>query len=75
MHTACRAMHYNTYGVFFSTIKCALYLQKNAILPSKSVVCFIPNNFYIPMVEEGIAFYALYKSRVLIIPCKAGDSW
>ena len=23
---------------------------------------------------EGIAFYALYKSRVLIIPCKANDS-
>ena len=23
---------------------------------------------------EGIAFYALYKSRVLIIPCKADDS-
>ena len=23
---------------------------------------------------EGITFYALYKSRVLIIPCKANDS-
>ena len=23
---------------------------------------------------EGIVFYALYKSRVLIIPCKADDS-
>ena len=23
---------------------------------------------------EGIVFYALYKSRVLIIPCKAQDS-
>ena len=22
---------------------------------------------------EGIAFYALYKSRVLLIPCKADD--
>ena len=24
---------------------------------------------------EGIAFYTLYKSKVLIIPCKADDSW
>ena len=55
-------------------------LKKNAILclflknvsPSKRVTCFILNNLHIPMVE-GIAFYALYKSRVLIIPCKADD--
>ena len=70
----------HTYGVFFSTKKCAHYLNKNAILclilksvlPSKRVVCFIPNNLHFAM-AEGIAFYALYKSRVLIIPCKADD--
>ena len=31
---------------------------------------FILNNLHLPM-QEGIPFYALYKSRVLIIPCKA----
>ena len=70
----------NTYGVFFSTKKNQLYLKKNAILcfflknisPSKKVVCFILNNLHFPMVEI-IAFYALYKSRVLIIPCKSDD--
>ena len=64
-------------GVFFSTKKCALYL-KNAISclflknvsPSKRVICFILNNLHFPMVE-GIVFYALHKSRVLIIHCKA----
>ena len=39
-------------------------------LPLKGVVCFILNNLHFSMVE-GIAFYALHKSRVLIIPCKA----
>ena len=70
---------------FFSTKKCTLYLkkkkQKNFILclffknvsPSQRVVCFILNNLHFPM-GEGIAFYALYKSKVLIIPCKADDS-
>ena len=56
------------------------FTNKNAILclflknvsPSKSVVCFILNNSHLPMVE-GIAFYALHKSRVLIIPCKADN--
>ena len=70
----------DTNAVFFSIKKCALYL-KNAILclflqnvlPSKRVVCFILNNLYFLMVE-GIAFYALYKSKVLIISCKADDS-
>ena len=58
--------------------KCALYFKKcNSCLflknvsPSKRVICFILNNLHFPMVE-GIAFYALYKSRRLIIPCKAG---
>ena len=37
------------------------------------VVCFILNNLHFLVVVEGIAFYALYKSRVLIIPCKADD--
>ena len=65
---------------FFSTRKCALCLQKTAILclllknasPSKKVVCCILNNLHFPM-AEGITFYALYKPRVLIIPCKADD--
>ena len=55
-------------------------LKKNAILclflknisPFKRVICFILNTVHFPMME-GIAFYALYKSRVLIIPCKADD--
>ena len=54
--------------------------KKNAILclflenvsPSKRVIYFILNNSHLSMVE-GIAFYALYKSGVLIIPCKADD--
>ena len=58
---------------------CTLF-KKNAILclflknvsPSKRVVYFILNNLHFPMVE-GIAFYVLYKSRVLIISCKADD--
>ena len=66
-----------TYGVFFSTEKCALF-SKNAIScfflknvsPSKRMVCFILNNLHIRMVED-FALYALYKSKVLIIPCKA----
>ena len=56
------------------------FFSKNAILclflknvsPSKRMVCFILNNLHFPMVES-IAFYALYKSRVLIIPSKADD--
>ena len=58
---------------------CTLF-KKNAIMclflknvtPSKRMICFILNNFHFPMVE-GIAFYALQKSRVLIIFCKAED--
>ena len=54
------------------------FIPKNAISclflknvsPSKRVICFILNNINLPMVED-IAFYALHKSRVLIIPCKA----
>ena len=64
-------------GVFFSP-KILHFISKNAISclffknvsPSKMVICFILNNLYFPMVE-GIAFYGLYKLRVLIIPCKA----
>ena len=44
--------------------KSCLFL-KNAS-PSKRVICFILNNLHFPMVE-GIAFYALHKSRMLII--------
>ena len=53
---------------FFSKNAISCLFLKN-VSPSKSVVCFILNNLHFPMVE-GIAFYALYKSRVLIIPCK-----
>ena len=43
------------------------------VSPFERVICFILNNLHFPMVE-GIAFNALYKSRVQIIPCKADDS-
>ena len=54
------------------------FISKNAISclflknvsPSKRVICSILNNLHFPM-WRGIAFYALHKSRVLIIPCKA----
>ena len=52
-----------------SAILC-LFLKN--VLPSKRVICFILNNLHLPMVK-GIAFYTLYKSRVLIVPCKADD--
>ena len=56
------------------------FISKNSVLclflknvsASKRLICFILNNLHFPMVQ-GIAFYALYKSRVLIIPCKADD--
>ena len=56
------------------------FISKNSLLrlflknvsPSKTVVCFILKNLHFPMVE-GISFYALNKSRVLVIPCKADD--
>ena len=56
------------------------FISKNAISclilenvsPSKMVICFILNNLHFSMVE-GIAFYALHKSRVLVIPCKSDD--
>ena len=64
----------------FSFAKNVHFIQKIGILclflknvsPSKRVVCFILNNLHFPMMER-IAFYALYKSRLLIIPCKADD--
>ena len=46
-----------------NTISC-LFLKN--VSPSKRVICFILNNLHFPMVE-GITFYALHKSRVLII--------
>ena len=66
---------------FLPKKKCAFSLKKkNSFLclflknvsPSKRVVFFILNNLHFPMVKR-IAFCALYKSRVLIIPCKAHD--
>ena len=71
----------------FWILWCFLFYQKNVhfisknafsclflknVSPSKSVVCFILNNLHFPIVE-GIAFYALHKSRVLIIP--SADFW
>ena len=68
---------FETNGVVFSTKKCALYLKIQYSVrfflnasPSKRVVCFTLNNLHYPLVE-GIIFYALYKSKVLIILCKA----
>ena len=67
-------------GVFFFLSKNVHFISKNVISclllknvsPSKRVACFILNNLHFPMVQ-GIAFYALHKSKVLIIPCKADD--
>ena len=67
--------------VFAFLPKYVNFILKNATLclflknvsPSKRVICFILNTLHWEMVE-GIAFYALYKSRVLIIPCKPDDS-
>ena len=73
------AWQYSTKFMVFSFLpKNVNFMSKNAISclflknvsPSKRVICFIRNNLHFPMVE-GIAFYALHKSRVLIIPCKA----
>ena len=69
-----------TLMVFSFLPKNVHFISKNAILclflknisPPKRAVCFILNNLHFSMME-GIAFYALYKSRVLIIPCKADD--
>ena len=78
-YTLCfAAVHINWFMVFSFLPKNVHFISKNAILclflknisPSKRVVCFILNNLHLPMVE-GIAFYALHKLRVLIIPCKA----
>ena len=42
------------------------------ISPSERLICFILNNLHFPMVQD-IAFYTLYKSRVMTISCKADD--
>ena len=57
----------NVHFISKNVISC-LFLQN--VSPSKRVLGFILNNLHFPMVE-GIAFYGLLKSRVLIIPCKA----
>ena len=58
------------------------FISKNSVLclflknvsPSKRVVvCFILNKLHFGMVEGIAFFYNLYKSRVLIIHCKADD--
>ena len=59
-------------NVHFISKYAVLCLFLKNVSPSKTVVCFILNNLHFPMVE-GIAFYALYKSRVLMISCKADD--
>ena len=51
--------------------KCSFVFLKNVLL-SKRVICFILNNLHFPMVKD-IAFYALYESRVLIVPCKVNE--
>ena len=55
----------------FQKIAILCLFLKN-VSPYKTVICFILNNLHFPIVE-GIAFYALHKSRVRIIPCKADD--
>ena len=59
----------NVHFITKNAISC-LFLKN--VSPSKRVICFILNNSHLSMVE-GIAVYALHKSRVLIIPCKADD--
>ena len=69
---------YETLMVFSFLPKNVNFISKNLIWclflknvsPSKRVICFILNNLHFPMVE-GIAFYALDKSRVVIILGKA----
>ena len=56
------------YNIFFLHSISCLFLKN--VSPSKRVICFILNNLHFPIVE-GIAFYALHKSRVLIIACEA----
>ena len=66
--------------VFYFLPKNVHFTSRNAISclflknvsPSKTVVCFILKNLHVPIME-GIAFFALHKSRVLIIPYKADD--
>ena len=54
-------------NVHFTSKNSILCLFLKNLTPSKRVECFILNNLYFSVVES-IAFYALYKSRVLIIP-------
>ena len=59
----------NVHFISKNAISC-LFLKN--VSPSKRVICFILNNLHFPMLE-GIAFYAVHKSKVLIISCKAFD--
>ena len=59
-------------NVHFISENAISYLFLKNVSPSKKVICFNLNNLHFPMVE-GIGFYFLYKSRVLIIPCKANN--
>ena len=59
----------NVHFISKNTVLC-LFLKN--VAPPKRVLCFILNNLHFPM-EKGIVFYALCKSRILIIPCKAYD--
>ena len=76
----CKAFWWILWCFLFYQKKNVHFISKNAISclflknvsPTKRVICFILNNLHFPMVE-GIAVYALYKSRVLIIACKADD--
>ena len=75
-------IHKPTYlGCFLFYPKMCILFKNNAIFrlclknisPSKRMIGFILNNSHLSMMED-IVFYALYKSRVLIMPCKVDDS-
>ena len=53
----------NKHEIVFFEIQCTFFGRKENTI----------NNLHLSMVE-GIEFYALYKSKMLIIPCKTDDS-
>ena len=64
----CFLFYQNMCTLFKKNAISCLFLKN--VSPSKRVVGFIVHNLHFPIVK-GIAFYGLYKSRVLVIPCKA----
>ena len=61
-------LFYHKMCISFKTVILCLFLKN--VSPFKRMVCFILNNLNFPVVV-GIAFYILYKSRVLMISSKA----